>query len=84
MDTKDEPAIKNNSGFIESAGHVAAIYQNELYNHYTAKRGTQMLLWVLYGTGVWLYMLSQHQNHDELVTNTARTALQLNEAELTV
>src|SRR5438094_5921062 len=27
---KDEPALSNNSGFIESSGHMAALYQNEL------------------------------------------------------
>ena len=34
---KDEPAISNNSGFIESAGHVAALYQSELYELATAR-----------------------------------------------
>ena len=40
---KDEAAISNNSGFIESAGHVAALYQNELYDRATARAGTAVL-----------------------------------------
>ena len=40
---KDEPAITNNSGYIESAGHVAALYQNELYDRATSRSGTAML-----------------------------------------
>jgi len=34
---KEEPALSNNSGFIESIGHVAALYQNELYDRATAR-----------------------------------------------
>ena len=40
---KEEPAITNNSGYIESAGHVAALYQNELYDRATSRAGTAML-----------------------------------------
>src|SRR4029079_15825034 len=40
---KDEPAVTNNSGFIESAGHVAALYQDELYERATARTGTALL-----------------------------------------
>jgi hypothetical protein len=40
---KDEPAISNNSGFIESAGHVAALYQDELYDRATARAGNAIL-----------------------------------------
>ena len=40
---KDEPAISNNSGFIESAGHAAALYQNELYDRTTARVGMARL-----------------------------------------
>jgi hypothetical protein len=40
---KDEAAISNNSGYIESAGHVAALYQNELYDRATSRSGTALL-----------------------------------------
>src|SRR5262249_25111401 len=40
---KDEPAISNNSGFIESVGHVAALYQNELYDRATSRAGIALL-----------------------------------------
>lgn len=40
---KEEDALSSNSGYIESAGHVAALYQNELYDRATARAGTAML-----------------------------------------
>ncbi len=82
---KDEPAIKNNSGYIESAGHVAAIYQNELFNQCTGKKGIQMLqnFGVLFGgRRVIIYVEPESKSRDQLVTNTARTALLLNDSEL--
>jgi hypothetical protein len=72
---KDEPALTNNSGFIESAGHVAALYQNELYDRATNRAGTAMLqqFGVLFGPRyVVLYIEPQS---DRLTTNTARTTL---------
>lgn len=72
---KDEPALTNNSGFIESAGHVAALYQNELYDRATNRAGTAMLqqFGVLFGARyVILYV---EPRSDKLTTNTARTTL---------
>ncbi len=78
---KDEPAISNNSGYIESAGHVAALYQNELYDRATARAGTAQLqhFGILFGTKfVVLYVEPTTIDGGVLTTNTARTTLLLN------
>jgi len=78
---KDEPAISNNSGFIESAGHVAARYQNELYDRATARAGTAILqrFGILFGNRfVVLYVEPLPAKGEALTTNTARTTLLLN------
>lgn len=78
---KDEPALKNNSGSIESAGHMAALYQDELYDCATARAGTAMLqqFGVLFGSRqVVLYVEPSASNGSLLTTNTARTTLRLN------
>ncbi|MGQ0741451.1 MAG: ATP-binding protein [Alphaproteobacteria bacterium] len=77
---KDEPAISNNSGFIESAGHVAALYQNELYDRATARAGTALLqrFGILFGYRfVVLYVEPVSEKDETLTTNTARTTLLL-------
>jgi hypothetical protein len=77
---KDEPAISNNSGSIESAGHVAALYQNELYDRATARAGTALLqrFGILFGCRfVVLYLEPIPTNDQSLTTNTARTTLLL-------
>jgi hypothetical protein len=77
---KDETAITNNSGFIESAGHVAALYQNELYDRATSRSGTAMLhrFGVLFGCrNIVLYVEPVAQT-GALTTDTARTTLLLN------
>jgi hypothetical protein len=40
---RDEPAVSNNSGFIDSSGHVAALYQDELFEAATGRSGTARL-----------------------------------------
>lgn len=77
----DEPAISNNSGYIESAGHVAALYQNELYDRATARAGTAVLqrFGILFGCRfVVLYVEPISAKSEPLTTNTARTTLLLN------
>ena len=77
---KDEPALTNNSGFIESAGHIAALYQDELYDRATARAGTAMLqqFGVLFGSRqVVLYLEPSASGGNLLTTNTARTTLRL-------
>jgi len=78
---KDEPAVSNNSGFIESAGHAAALYQNELYDRATARAGTALLqnFGILFGYKfVVLYVEPTPEKGQYLTTNTARTTLLLN------
>jgi hypothetical protein len=76
---KDEPAITNNSGFIESAGHVAALYQNELYDRATARSGTAMLqrFGVLFGCRNVVLYVEPVAKEGALTTDTARTTLLL-------
>jgi hypothetical protein len=75
---KDEPAISNNSGYIDSAGHVAALYQNELYDRATSRAGTASLqrFGILFGYKfVVLYAEPIPDKDQSLTTNTARTTL---------
>jgi hypothetical protein len=77
---KDEPALTNNSGFMESAGHVAALYQNELYDRATSRAGTALLqrFGILFGNRfVVLYVEPTPSEKQSLTTNTARTTLLL-------
>lgn len=78
---EETPAITNNSGYIESAGHVAALYQNELYDRYTSRAGTAQLqhFGVLFGMRfVVLYVEPFQSDKYILTTNTARTTLLMN------
>jgi hypothetical protein len=77
---KDEAAISNNSGYIESAGHVAALYQNELYDRATSRSGTALLqrFGILFGYRFTvLYLEPTPVGDQSLTTNTARTTLLL-------
>lgn len=78
---KDEPAISNNSGFIESAGHVAALYQDELYELATARAGMSRLqqFGAVFGYRyVVIYLEPQSNGSQQLTTNTSRTSLLVN------
>ena len=78
---REEPAITNNSGYIESAGHVAALYQNELYDRATSRAGVAQLqhFGILFGTRfIVLYIEPRPKSDDILTTNTARTTLLIN------
>jgi hypothetical protein len=82
---KDEPAISNNSGFTESVGHVAALYQNELYDRATARAGNALLqrFGILFGYRfVVIYVEPTPEKGQLLTTNTARTTLLLNNEKL--
>lgn len=75
---KDEPAITNNSGFIESGGHVGALYKNELYELATARAGMSRLqqFGVTFGYRfVVIYVEPKDIANAKLTTNTARTLL---------
>ncbi len=78
---KDEPAITNNSGFVESAGHVGAHYQDELYELATGRAGMSRLqqFGVTFGYRyVVIYVEPQDDGTGCLTTNTSRTALLIN------
>jgi hypothetical protein len=82
---KDEPARGNNSGFIESSGHVAALYQDELYERLVGRAGTARLqqFGITFGAQfVVLYLEPKNEGSAGLTTNTARTSLLLNETVL--
>lgn len=76
---RDEPALTNNSGYIESAGHVAALYQNELYDRATSRSGTSILqqFGILFGQRQ-VVIYAEPTNSEQLTTNTARTTLLMN------
>jgi hypothetical protein len=82
---EDEVALTNNSGFIESAGHVAALYQDELYELTNSRAGTARLqnFGVVFGyRQVVIYVEPVPDNTTRLTTNTARTNLLLNNEQL--
>jgi hypothetical protein len=76
---REEPAIGNNSGYIESAGHMAALYQNELYELSSGRSAMAKLqqFGVIFGyRNVVIYIEPTHVS--QLTTNTARTTLLIN------
>jgi len=78
---KDETALSQNSGFINSSGHVAAIYQDELYEIETSRSGVARLqqFGVILGYNrVVIYVEPTPATGRELSTNTARTQLLVN------
>lgn len=78
---KDESALTQNSGFIASSGHSAALYQNELYELATGRAGVArlQLFGVIFGyQRVVLYIEPRVGEEAVLTTNTARTQLMLN------
>lgn len=82
---KDEPALGNNSGFIESSGHIAALYRNELYESVWGRAGQARLqqFGVIFGyRQVVIYLEPKPHDGQKLTTNTARTELLLNNQRL--
>jgi hypothetical protein len=82
---RDEPAITNNSGYIESSGHVAALYGDELYEHSTSRAGMSRLqqFGVTFGYRyVVIYVEPVTKRSKNLTTNTSRTLLLLNNESL--
>jgi len=78
---REEDATMNNSGFIESAGHIAALYQNELYEVATGRSGMSHLqqFGVTFGyRSVVIYVEPESSGERPVMTNTARTALLVN------
>src|ERR1044071_8553390 len=75
---RDETALGQNSGVINSNGHVAALYQDELYEIETSRAGVARLqqFGVILGYNrVVIYVEPKPSADHELSTNTARTQL---------
>jgi hypothetical protein len=75
---KDEAALTNNSGFVESSGHMAALYQDELYELATARSGVAKLqqFGITFGHRfVVIYVEPHLDSTGSVTTNTSRTAL---------
>jgi hypothetical protein len=82
---KDEKALTQNSGFVASSGHMAALYQNELYELATGRSGTArlQLFGVIFGSNrVVIYVEPKNGNERKLTSNTARTHLIMDEEPL--
>ena len=74
---KDEPAITQNSGYVASSGHAAALYQSELYEMLTGRAGVARLqqFGVIFGHNRVVIYVEPSGEHDGLTSNTARTQL---------
>lgn len=81
---RDEPALTNNSGFVESSGHVAALYKDELYELTSGRAGSSTLqtFGVIFGYRQVVIYVEPDGKTGQLTTNTARTALLLNRQRL--
>lgn len=82
---KDETAMSQNSGFINSSGHVAALYRDELYEISAGRSAVNRLqqFGVIFGyRNVVLYLEPAPEIAVNLTTNTARTHLLLNGEQL--
>jgi hypothetical protein len=78
---KDEAALTQNSGFVASSGHIAALYQDELYEMLTSRAGVARLqqFGIIFGpTRVVLYVEPTNGPESVIESNTARTMLLLN------
>lgn len=77
---KDDAALTQNSGFVESSGHVAALYRDELYDAATGRSATALLqrFGVLFGQRrVVIYVEPSSFEKHVVTTNTVRTNLLL-------
>jgi len=78
---RTEPALGNNSGWIESSGHIAALYKDELYEMASGRSGQTKLqqFGIIFGyRQVVIYIEPIPVNGVRLTTNTARTELLMN------
>lgn len=75
---KDEKALSQNSGSFASSGHMAALYQDELYELVTGRAGTArlQLFGVIFGYNrVVIYVEPKNGSEHDVVSNMARTHL---------
>ena len=78
---KDEAALGSNSSYIESSGHVAAIFKDELYEISNGRSGHAKLqqFGVIFGQKqVVIYVEPTANQKRRVTTNTARTQLMVN------
>ena len=73
--------MTSNAAYIQSSGHVAALYQSELYEMHTGNQGIGMLqrFGVIFGgRRVVIYVEPRPGTNSEVTSNTARSNLLLN------
>ncbi len=77
---KNEKALGSNSGYIESSGHIAALYRDELYELAGGRSGSAKLqnFGVIFGQKQVVIYLEPNSDGGRLATNTARTDLLVN------
>jgi hypothetical protein len=74
---RDEPAMSQNSGLIASSGHMAALYQDELYEMVTGRAGVARLqmFGIIFGHNRVVIYVEADAEH--LTSSAARTHLLL-------
>jgi len=77
---KDESALTQNSGFIESSGHIAALFKDELYEMASGRAGYAKLqqFGVIFGQRQVVIYVEPVSKENNLATNTSRTQLLMN------
>ena len=78
---KNEDALSQNSGWVASSGHMAALFQDELYEMVAARAGVArlQLFGVIFGYNrVVIYVEPRHDADHQVTSNTSRTALLVN------
>lgn len=82
---KNEKALTQNSGSFASSGHMAAMYQDELYELVAARSGTArlQLFGIIFGYNrVVIYLEPKSNSEHNVVPVTARTHLLMDEEPL--
>ena len=78
---KNETALSQNSGFIASSGHIAALWDDELYEMTVGRGNTAMLqnFGIVFGyQRVVIYLEPLTADGAQVTTNTSRTHLLMN------
>lgn len=81
---KEEPALTQNSGYIASSGHMAALYQDEMYEMATGRSGVArlQLFGVIFGHQRVVIYVEPLAGDGSVTPNAARTHLLLDEQPL--
>lgn len=77
---KDETALTQNSGFVASSGHTAALHKDELYEMMTGRAGVARLqqFGVIFGYQRVVVYVEPTAGEQRVTSNTARTHLLVN------